>query len=128
MQKININDRKAKCESCGSSLSDVTKFMFVKKEASEPTYFEEQYMCKSCHAAFIMHYDLFDKNGHVLSRVFVEDINDESYNWQDVLTDEQRKAISEHLNSCPKCLDKLSQEMLTDAWLKSYVTELREKK
>lgn len=126
-QKININDRNAHCEKCGNLISDITQFKFIKEGDKGANFFEEHCFCKNCQESFILHYDLFDESGHIYGRVFAEDINDDSYSWQDGLTDEQKKAISDHLRICPKCVDQLSHEMLVDAWLKSFLVELRQK-
>lgn len=124
-QIVNINIDKAPCVVCGSNLVDVNNFSFKEKGDIKATYFEEQCLCKNCHTPFVLHYDIFDEDGHILSRVFVEDINDETYDWQDPLEPTQKEAICKHLENCPTCLDRLSQEMLTDAWLKSFITDLR---
>lgn len=127
IQIVNVNNDQVPCDVCGSNLIDVSNFQFEKRGDIKPTYFEEFCLCKNCNSQFILHYDIFDENGHVLSRVFVEDVNDENYNWQDSLNFEQKKAISDHLPKCPICLDRLSQEVLSDAWLRDYIDELRNK-
>lgn len=127
MQTVNINNEKAPCIKCGANLVDISNFIFDGKVDTKPTFVEEHCKCKHCGTPFLMHYDLFDVSGHVLSKVFTEDINNVDYNWQDALTEEQRLAVSEHLKHCDVCLDRLSQEMLTDAWLKSLITGLHGK-
>lgn len=127
VQVVDIYDNKVSCKVCGSNLVDVSNFTFDKKGDTQATYFEELCTCKHCHTPFTLHYDLFDPEGHIMPRVFVEDINDEKYSWQDPLTPEQKEAVSEHIAKCPLCLDRLSQEMLADAWLKSYIATLRKK-
>jgi len=127
VQVVNTYDNKVPCEVCGSNLVDVVNFTFDKKGETQATFFEEKCLCKHCHTPFILHYDIFDPEGHIMPRVFVEDINDEKYSWQDPLTPEQKEAVSKHIAHCSTCLDQLSQEMLTDAWLKSYITTLRKK-
>jgi len=124
---ININSNNAPCPNCGVNLLDIKNFIFNGKVDNMPTYIEEYCSCRHCGAPFILHYDLFDSKGHIFSRVFTEDINNMAYNWQDSLTDEQKKMISGHLEGCNICLDRLSHEILTDAWLKSFIASLRKK-
>ena len=124
-QIININQESAPCQQCGSNLIDITNFSYDGQTVSTASIREELCRCKKCGTLFTLHYDLFDPEGHIYSKVFTEDINNSSYNWQDSLTEDQKKAIADHLQNCPICVDRLSHEMLTDAWLKSFITTLR---
>ena len=74
-----------------------------------------------------MRYDLFDGDGHIYPVVFTGDINNPSYNWQDLLTAEQKDEIRRHMEGCRECTDRLSEEMLNDAWFASFMDELRER-
>jgi len=124
-QIVNINQDSAPCQNCGSNLIEITNFSYADQTDSTATVREELCKCSKCGTLFILHYDLFDPKGHIYSKVFTEDINNPSYNWQDALTEEQKKAIAEHLQHCQVCVDRLSQELLTDAWLKSFIASLR---
>jgi transcription elongation factor Elf1 len=125
MQIVDINEATVPCVICGSNLIDITNFMYDGQTTSTATYREERCKCKQCGTLFILHYNLFDENGHVYSKVFTEDINNPTYNWQDALTEEQKAKISEHLQHCEICVDRLSHEILTDAWLKGFINDLR---
>jgi hypothetical protein len=124
-QIVDINEDIVPCIKCGANLVDVANFKYDGQIVTEATFVEEACCCKKCDRSFIMHYDLFDPKGHIYSKVFSEDINNPEVNWQDALTDAQKKTISEHLEHCEVCTDRLSQETLTDAWLKDFVVNLR---
>ena len=124
-QIVDINKDTAPCQKCGANLVDVANFKYMGKADTMATYIEEHCQCKQCKSDFILHYDLFDASGHVYSKVFTEDINNPNNNWQDNLTEDQRKIISQHLKSCKICIDRLEQEILTDAWLKSFIHALK---
>ena len=125
VQIVDINKDSDLCQKCGANLVDVANFQFMDKVKNTATYIEEYCQCKHCKNDFILHYDLFDADGHVYSKVFTEDINDNSINWQDNLNEDQKKIISQHLKDCKICTDRLTQENLTDAWLKAFIKELR---
>jgi hypothetical protein len=127
MQIININDDIALCKQCGTNIVDVANFIFSGKVNTTDTYIEELCKCQHCNTEFFLHYDIFDPSGHIYSKIFTEDINNINYNWQDALTDAQKRIVSDHLGTCKECLNRLSQEMLTDAWLKSFIKAMREK-
>jgi hypothetical protein len=124
-QIVNINQKSAPCQQCGSNLIEITNFSYAGETTSTSAAREELCKCKNCGSTFILHYDLFDSEGHIYSKVFTEDVNNPSYNWQDSLTEDQKKAIAGHLQHCSVCVDRLSHELLTDAWLKSFITNLR---
>jgi hypothetical protein len=124
-QTVDINLSSVPCDHCGSDLIDVANFMYDGETVSTATVREEHCKCKKCGTPFILHYDLFDPEGHVYAKVFTEDINNRDYNWQDSLTEDQKVKISEHLEHCPICIDRLSHETLTDAWLRNFITTLR---
>ena len=125
LQIVNINKETDLCAVCGTDLLDILNFTYKNESESSPQHIEELCECKKCGTQFIMHYDLFDSAGHIYSRVFTEDINNPSYRWQDVLTMDQKKNIENHLKTCTECCDRLEQEILTDAWFKSVLNELR---
>jgi uncharacterized protein with PIN domain len=127
MQIVNINDTVAICKQCGADIVDVANFTFSGKVDTTATCIEEYCKCQKCKTDFLLHYDIFDPSGHIYSKIFTEDINNVNYNWQDALTEDQKKVVSDHLEKCPECLDRLSQELLTDAWLKSFINALRDK-
>lgn len=121
MYIVNINEEEALCKKCGADIMDIKNIAYDGKYKVDPKYREELCHCKSCNTKFIMHYDIFDKNGHVCSRVFSEDINNPEFHWQDLYTDVQVKGIIAHMVSCKICQDKLSEEILNDAWLASVI-------
>jgi len=127
MQKININDE-ATCDHCGARLTGLTEFSYAGDFFAYPDSREEICKCNKCGTKFILHYDLFDKDGHIYARVFTGDINNPSFNWQDSLTEEQKNAIELHLRSCPDCQERLTEEMLSDAWFASIMHEIKFKK
>jgi hypothetical protein len=120
---IDLND--APCKNCGANLIDIANYAYDGKTETTATVREEHCKCKKCGTSFILHYDLFDEEGHIYSKVFTEDVNNPSYNWQDALTEDQKSVISEHLKGCSICVDRLSMENLTDAWLRDFINMLR---
>jgi len=124
-QIVDINKDTVLCDSCGANIVDVANFVFDGEIISEPTYREEKCKCQHCNVSFILHYDLFDEEGHIHSRVFSEDINNPSYHWPEALTENQKQSIVEHLKGCKICQNRLDQEILTDAWLKDIMNQLR---
>ena len=121
MQVINITDDSALCSQCGSDLGELGSFIYDHVTTNTASQKDEQCRCKKCDTPFILHYDFFDSDGHINSFVFTGDVNDPSYNWQDVLTEEQKKEIGTHLLSCPSCAERLDEELITDAWLASLI-------
>lgn len=124
-QKVDINNDSIKCVECGSLLTRLSGFVYAGESRSGLTFKEELCKCRSCQHLFVMRYELFDQEGHILSKVFTGDINNPNYNWQELLTEEQKKAISDHLRDCKICQDRLSEEILSDAWLSNFMNELR---
>jgi late competence protein required for DNA uptake (superfamily II DNA/RNA helicase) len=124
-QIVDINNEKTKCRDCGSHITNLSNFVYGGESLSEPKYRDELCKCRHCGMLFIMHYDLFDKEGHIYAKVFTGDINNLNYNWQDILSENQKHAISEHLKVCKKCQETLSEEILTDAWLSNFMEDLR---
>ena len=125
IQVVDINNDHAPCESCGANIVDVANFIYDGEAISEATYREEKCKCRQCGRPFILHYDLFDLDGHIQSRVFSEDINNPSYHWPEILSDSQKQAVADHLKDCKICQDRLDTELLTDAWLKGIMSQLR---
>jgi len=119
MQVVNLNEDLIPCSKCGVNLSVLGSFIYIRMKENTPRIKEEICRCKKCGTEFILHYDFFDEEGHVNSFVFSGDINDLKYNWQDQLTDEQKKAIGEHLKTCEICNKRLVDEVASDAWLAS---------
>lgn len=125
LQIVNINKDQEFCLNCKTDILDIANFTYELDSKTDPFYFEELCKCKKCNTYFILHYDLFDSKGHIYSRVFTEDINNPNYHWHDILTNEQKTIISDHLKKCPECCDRLDQEILTDAWFKAVLSELK---
>ena len=115
LQKINIIDTKAICNECGNIL-ELGNFTYSGISKDSSTFREEKCICNQCKTPFIIRYDIFDSEGHIYPRVFSEDPNDHSYNWQDNLTQEQKESIAGHLKDCQICNSRLSNENLLDAW------------
>jgi hypothetical protein len=125
-QIVNINLDEVFCKNCGLNLIDIANYQYDGHSSSTSTALEEDCKCR-CGALFILHYDLFDEEGHVYSKIFTGDINNLDYNWQDSLTEDQKIIISKHLEHCPICIDRLSEEELTDAWLRDFINTLRKR-
>lgn len=127
LQNVNINDDKVRCKKCGAHLTNLTEFVYDNDCFSDPRYREELCKCTACGEKFILHYDLFDTEGHVYQRVFTGDVNNVNYDWQEILTEEQRKEIKEHVEKCQICQDRMNDEALSDAWFSSFLQDLRKK-
>ena len=125
LQHVDVSKEEVLCQKCEADILDMANFTYAEKYVAKPTYWEELCKCKVCGTLFVMHYDIFDPEGHVYPRVFTEDINNPDYKWQDTLTDEQKRNLSEHLEACHICKERLSAEMLSDAWLGSFMENLR---
>ncbi len=125
LQHVDVSKEDVFCKHCKSDILDVVNFKYAGESQAKPTYWEELCVCKVCGNQFIMHYDIFDPAGHIYPRVFSEDINNPEYKWQDTLSEEQKENISKHLVNCDVCRERLSAEMLADAWFSSYMENLR---
>lgn len=125
LQVVDINEEIILCNHCGTNIIDIANYMYDGDKITYPYYWEELCVCKNCGNNFILQYHIFDKEGHVHSSIFSEDINNPEYNWQEALTDEQKEVITEHIKDCKICQDRISQEILADAWLKNFIEELR---
>ena len=121
LHKVNINQESDACKTCGANILDIANIAYDGEHKMDPRYREELCHCRACGTKFIIHYDLFDPEGHVYARVFSEDINNREFKWQDLLNKEQLDGIASHLGSCEICKDRLSEEMLNDAWFASIV-------
>jgi hypothetical protein len=115
-QKVNIGRPKELCVKCGTNILNVSNFKYTGKFTSDTDYREELCTCRKCDKPFIIRYDLFDKKGHIFSRVFTGDVNDPKHQWHDNLTEAQKEKISKHLEGCELCQTRLSEEILSDAW------------
>jgi hypothetical protein len=121
MQIIDNTDEEAPCSNCGENLAELGSFTYEGITVNSAIHKEEECQCKKCGQHFILRYRFFDEDGHVNAFVFNGDINDPTYNWQDQLTLEQKKSISDHLKTCEICIQKMTDETLTDAWLASLI-------
>ena len=119
MQIVNVSEEEAFCKSCGSNLVELGNFEYCGSTLNSSREKDEQCKCKKCGALFTLHYDLFNPDGHIQSFVFSGDVNDPAFNWQDILTDEQKQEIGTHLKSCKTCSDRLTEAIISDAWLAS---------
>ena len=127
LQHVDVSEEEAPCRHCKSDILDVSNFRYANKSVAKPTYWEELCECKKCENSFVMHYDIYDPSGHIFRRVFTEDINNPDYSWQDVLSADQKKNISEHLKNCQICKDRLDSEMLSDAFFSNFIGELKKR-
>ena len=128
LQKVNIADEQAACSNCGANILDIANFRYAEKCETGPRFREEVNVCKKCGTEFILRYDLFDEEGHIHPRVFSDDPNDPKYNWQDLLTQEQKDTIAAHLKDCQICNDRLTDEQLDNARFASILHQNRIKK
>jgi len=121
MQIVDNTDEEAPCSECGRNLAELGRFTYVGTTINSATHKEEECQCKNCGQHFILRYQFFGEDGHVNSFVFNGDINDPTYNWQDQLTLDQKKSISDHLKTCDVCMQRMTDETLSDAWLASLI-------
>lgn len=127
LQRVTIGDDNARCSGCEGSLSFLADYTYDNRYRCTSTYREELCKCSHCGKQFVLHHDLFDEKGHVYARVFTGDVNNPDYNWQDLLTSSQKKAVAIHMKNCFECQDRLNNEVLTDAWFSSLMNDLRKK-
>jgi hypothetical protein len=127
LQIVDINKDWVKCDTCGANIVDLANFVYSGKSDSTANDRKEYCMCRKCSTPFILHYDMFDPQGHIYPSIFIEDINNPSCNWPDNLTEEQKEVVSAHLENCQICMDRLTQELLTDAWLKDFIASRKGK-
>jgi hypothetical protein len=59
--------------------------------------------------------------------VFTGDVNNPNFNWQELLTPAQKKAVELHVEGCQECKGRMNNEVLTDAWFSSFMNDLRKK-
>lgn len=122
MHRINITSNdKVLCLNCGSNLSLIGNFKFVEIYKNSAREREELCECVVCQQRFIMHFNYFDMDGHIKNFVFGGDANDLNYNWQDQLTEIQKKEIEDHLKNCITCNNRLLNETTLDAWFASLI-------
>ena len=127
MQIVDINQDVVKCDVCGANIVDLVNFIYSGKSESTALDRKEFCQCRHCLTPFILHYDMFDSQGHIYPSIFTEDINNPSCNWPDNLTEEQKESVSGHLQECKICVDRLAQELLTDAWLRDFIASRKGK-
>lgn len=127
LQKVDIGSNEELCKSCNTNLTDIASFIFKDEIHAEPKYWQELCECRSCGTKFVMHYDIFDSGGHIYQRIFSEDINNEQYSWTEDLNKEQKKEISDHLENCEICKERLAQEQLAEALVNDFMKSLRKK-
>jgi uncharacterized protein with PIN domain len=125
VQKADSNSDETKCSVCGSDINDIANFVYNNVTVSEPTYREELCKCRKCGTLFTMHYDLFDADGHIYSRVFTEDTNDPDYKWSDILSKNQLDMIIKHITKCQICKDRLETQIVNEAWFNDLMNETR---
>jgi hypothetical protein len=127
IQTVDINQDIVSCDKCGANIVDLANFVY--EEKSESTAFDRKEFCRCrhCSTPFILHYEIFDPEGHIDPSVFTEDINNPESNWPDNLTEEQKESVSSHLRDCEICVGRLTHELLTDAWLRDFIASRKGK-
>jgi len=125
LQVVDINEETVLCNNCGTNILDIANYFFDHETVAKPYYWEELCVCKGCGNNFILRYNIFDKEGHIYSSVFSEDINNPEYHWLDQLNDSQKEVITDHIKDCDICRERISQELLADAWLKELIHTLK---
>jgi len=116
---VEVSEDLAQCRNCGANIIDIKNFKYAGETRAAATFTEELYMCRHCKTKFIIRYELFDSDGHINSKTFSSDINSPENQWQDNLTDEQKRLVTKHLKKCPECKERLDEELLRDAWFSS---------
>lgn len=127
LQIVDVDRTAAPCERCGVDLLDIGNIIYTGENHSEATYYQEIFICRHCGIRFAHHYAIFNDEGCIIKRVFAEDMNDASDNWQDHLTVQQKEAVAAHMQNCPTCQDKMSQSICDNARIKSFIKILRKK-
>ena len=100
---------------CGASLLNMYNVKYAGETQAKPTFTKELCQCRKCGTYVIVLYKIYDNNGHILPSVFRGDINDHTYNWQDLYTKEQLRLIENHLIGCTQCQRSLDEGFLSDA-------------
>lgn len=65
MQIVDINLDVVNCEICGANLVDLANFIYEGKSESSAFDRKEFCRCRHCTTPFILHYDIFDSQGHI---------------------------------------------------------------
>jgi hypothetical protein len=119
LQRVKISEDVVPCSECGNNIVELGHHKYSEQSENTPTQKDELCTCRVCGKEFLLHYEFFDEGGHINSFVFNGDINNPEYNWQDLLTEDQKKTIGEHLKDCAICSERLENEIISDAWLAS---------
>jgi hypothetical protein len=119
IQIVDINQDIVTCAKCGANLVDCGNFIYEEKIVNSATDRREYCLCRHCFSPFILLYNIFDPEGHVYPSFFCEDPNDLSCNWQNLLAEEQKMAVSKHMETCQICTDRLVEGQLSDAWFRA---------
>jgi len=126
LQTVDIGDESALCSVCKTPIMDM-EFVYDNKAFDTPIAHDELCKCKKCGTQFILHFELFDPEGHILPRVFTEDINNLDYSWQDLLTEDQKEVVADHLEMCQECQSRLTAEILSNALFSNFLKRSRPK-
>ena len=129
-QIVKIQKNNQYCERCHINLinrgiNTQINFIYKNRRINHPTYWDELCECNNCHYQFYLRHDIFDEEGHIYSSIFTEDINNPEYSWMNILTDNQKVKIAEHVEKCDTCKKALIEEHLIDASFKAFITHLR---
>ena len=117
------------CRGCKREINvlSLLQFKYLGKQLFESRYLDELMQCRHCKTNFIIRWNLFDKDGHILSRVFSEDPNDLNVSWMDSLSESQKKEIANHMSNCIICQNKLNESQLETAQFSALLNRLRTK-
>jgi len=118
LKKVEVSEETSLCQKCGMNILNINNFRYAGETRAAEFFTEELCECRGCGTNFIIRYELFD-GGHISNKTFSSDINDPEHSWHDNLTEAQKKVIAEHLEFCQICKEKLSEEILRDAWFAS---------
>jgi hypothetical protein len=119
IQVVKLNGKKTRCNACGARLTEIGSFKYAGEgsDFNAPKYRLEKNVC-NCGKEFYLRYDFIDRDGHINPAVFNGDINDPTYQWQSLLTEEQLRIVEAHLSSgCQVCMNRNNEIILEDAAL-----------
>jgi hypothetical protein len=124
IQIVRSSSAGARCRACGRSLEQLGTFNYLGgSDLNAPRYRLEKNVC-GCGKEFYMRYDFFDREGHINSDLFNGDINNASFQWQSLLTEEQLRIVEKHLSGCQICRNRHDEVILEDAAIGAVIRNL----
>lgn len=121
IQVVNATEDEVLCIKCGNNIVELGHSQYSGIAINGASTRDENCRCRECKTKFILHYDLFDHEGHVCSWVFSGDPNDLNHDWQDKLECDQKKEVGTHLQHCITCQRRRDEESLSDGWFASII-------